>query len=260
VARSSSGLRHLLTLGGQYPVTVGAIVIAMALATVAGTASQLAAGLLVLETPSLEGDWLGLAEVWRLVSWPLFQGPLPGSLLALLFGGFMMLWLGRQLSFAWSERRFLVRILVITAGAALATELVLVPLASPLVHLGWPLADAPPVHFGIWPVANALLVTWGLLFPGQRLSWFGALEMSGGTVAKVVAVATPIWALVVGPPLAYLPHLFAIGVAWLLVAGGPRRGWWRLRSWWQQRRLERQRRRFKVVTTGREPKPPQWMN
>jgi hypothetical protein len=249
VARSSSGLRRLLTLGGQYPVTVGVVVIAMALATVAGTASPLLARLLVLETPALDGaGWLQHAEVWRLATWPLFQGPLPASLLALLFGGFMVLWLGRQLSFAWSERRFLVRILVITVGAGLVTELVLTPLGSPLVH------------FGIWPVANALLVTWGLLFPGQRLSWFGALEMSGGTVAKVVAVATPVWALVVGPPLAYLPHLFAIGVAWLLVAGGPRRGWWRLRSWWQQRRLERQRRRFKVVTTGREPKPPQWMN
>jgi hypothetical protein len=256
VARSADPLYRVLTFGGQVPPAVGSLLVAMLLATVAGTVAPELARLLVLEVPSLDGSgWIALVEAWRLVTWPFFQGQLPGSLLTVLFAGFMLVWLGRQLSFAWSERRFLVRFFLITVGAALVTLLVLTP-------FGYPLG-----FFGLWPIANALLVTWGLIFPGQRLSWFGALEMSGATVAKAIAIGTPIWALVVGPQglglvgrlAVYLPHMAAILVAWLLVADGPRRRWYRVKSWWAQRRLAEQRRRFKVVTTDRPP-PKQWMN
>jgi hypothetical protein len=248
VARSRSELRRVLTLGGQAPLSVGTLVVAMAVATVAGTAWPWLAGLLVLSSPGPGPDWLDLAQVWRLLTWPLYQGRLPNSLLDLIFGGFMVIWLGRQLYFAWSERRFLGRVALISAGAGAATLLALSAMGRAYAHSG------------IWALANALLVTWGLLFPGQRLSWFGALEMSGSTVAWFVTLATPVWALVVGQPLAFLPHQAAVGMAWLLAAAGPRRSWYRLRSWWAERRLDRQRRRFKVVTTDRSSKPPQWMN
>lgn len=249
-------LRRVLTLGGQAPLSVGALLVGMLVATVAGTAAPAAGRALELQVPSLDDSgWTVLLEVWRLFTWPLYQGPLPGSVLTLLFAGMLLLWLGRQLSFAWSERRFLVRFLVLSAGAGLGTLLVLTPLGF-TAGFG-----------GAWAVVNALLVTWGLIFPRQRLSWFGALEMSGATVAKVVTVATPAWALLVGPPgagllgrlLLYLPHLLALALAWLLVAGGPRRGWYRVREWWLRRTLDRQRRKFKVITTDRPP-PKQWTN
>jgi len=247
VASRSSDLRRVLTFGGQVPLGVGSLVIAMAVATVAGTAWPALAGLLVLAGPG--SDWVHLAEVWRLATWPLYQGRLPNSLLDLAFGGFMMVWLGRQLSYAWSERRFLLRVLLVTACAGLVTVLVLAALGQ------------EHSSFGIWAVANALLVTWGLLFPGQRINWFGALEMRGATVAQVVTVATPLWAVVVGPPVAYVPHLAAVGVAWLLAAGGPRRGWSRMREWWLRLTLDRQRRKFKVISTDRpRPRSKEWMN
>ena len=44
-------------------------------------------------------------------------------------------------------------------------------------------------------------------------------------------------------------RILALGLAWLLVTGGPRRAWFRLREWWLRRTLDRQRRRFKVITT-----------
>jgi hypothetical protein len=167
----------------------------------------------------------------------------------------MLVWLGRQLSYAWSERRFLARFLVLAGGAGLGTLLLLAPLGRPVVH------------FGAWAVVNALLVTWGLIFPNQRLSWFGAVQMTGATVARIFTLGTPAWALIVGwsslgllGSLAeYLPHLLAIGLAWLMVAGGPRRAWFRATDWWRRRTLERQRRKFKVITTDRPP-PTQWMN
>lgn len=256
MARRSSGLRQALTFGGQAPLSVGALIAAMAVATVGGTLWAPLARLLTLEVPTAETPaWVVLLEAWRLVTWPFFQGALPGSVLTLLFAGFMLLWLGRQLSYAWSERRFLLRFLALSAGAGAGTLLLLAP-------FGYPAG-----YFGIWAVLNALLFTWGLIFPNQRISWFGALEMTGATVARVVAIGTPAWALVVAPAglgiagrlLAYLPHLLAIALAWLLVAGGPRRAWFRARDWWLRRTLERQRRKFKVVTTDRPP-PKTWMN
>ncbi len=256
MARGSSDLRRMLTFGGQAPLSVGLLIAAMVVATVAGTISEPLGRAMVLLAPSPDpASWVVLLEVWRLITWTFFQGHLSRSILTLLFAGFMLLWLGRQLSYAWSERRFLIRFLVLTAGSGLGTLVLLVPFGASRSYLG------------AWAVVNALLVTWGLIFPNQRLSWFGALQMTGATVAKVVALGTPLWAVVVGwsslgllgALLEYLPHLLAIALAWLLVAGGPRRAWYRLHEWWLRRTLDRQRRKFKVVTTDRPP-PAQWKN
>ncbi len=257
MARGSPDLRRVLTFGGQAPLAVGSLIAAMAVATVGGTIWPPLAELLWLQVPSAgTPPWLAAAQPWRLLTWPFFQGHLGGSVLTLLFGGFMLLWLGRQLSSAWSERRFLVRFFVLTGGAGLAS----------LLLVG--LLGGGEVYFGIWAVLDALLVTWGLIFPNQRLSWFGVLQMTGGTVARVVTIGTPLWALAVAPSgdgvvgrlVAYLPHLAAIGLAWLLVAGGPRRGWYRLKDWWLRRDLESRRRKFKVVSTDRPRPTKPWLN
>jgi hypothetical protein len=256
VARRSPDLRRLLTFGGQAPLPVGGLITAMVVATLAGTLWPPLGESLVLVAPPLgPASWLVLLEVWRVVTWPFFQGHLSRSILTLFFAGFMLLWLGRQLSYAWSARRFLVRFLVLAAGSGIGTLVLLAPFGT------------PRAYFGAWAVVNALLVTWGLIFPNQRLSWFGALEMTGATVAKVVSIGTPLWAVVVGwsslgllgALVDYLPHLLAIALAWMLVAGGPRRAWYRLHEWWLRRTLDRQRRKFKVVTTDRPP-PTKWMN
>jgi len=254
VAPGPDRLQQVLTLGGRAPRMVGGLLVAMAAATLAGAAVPGLSQLLVLRVPPADaGGWIELLEAWRLLTWPLVQGGLPGGLLDLLFGGLMLVWLGAQLSFAWSERRFASRVAIISAGAGLLTVLLFSALGLPFAY------------GGLWPLTMALLVTWGLVFPGQRVSWFGVLDMSGATVAKVVAIGTPLWALAVGPGgptgrlLAYAPHLFAILVAWLALADGPRRRWYRLKSWWAQRRLASARKRFKVITTERPP-PKQWMN
>jgi len=243
-------LRRLLTLGGRAPAAVGAVLWLSLLATAVGSVSPTVGGLLVLVAPAPGATaWMVLLEPWRLVTWVLFQGPLPGGLLTLLFAGLMLVWLGQQLSYAWSERSFLVRCLWLTAGSAAGTLLLLLPLG------------ATGVFFDLWAPVNALLVTWGLIFPSQRLAWFGVVQMSGATVAKVVTIATPVWALVMVAPqlgvvaalLRYLPHMLAIALAWILVAGGPRRLQSRLERWWYERRMARARRKFKVIDTRKPP-------
>jgi hypothetical protein len=245
------GLRHALTLGGQVPMAVGGLLAALLIATLGSTVVPALGGWLDLD---VEGGW-GLLEAWRYVTWPFVEGPLPGSLFTLLFAGLLLVWLGRQLTAAWGEVGFLRRVLFISAGAGVITALFLAP-------LGW----VQRVH-GVWALVNALLVCWGLLYPDQRLSWFGVVEMRGLTVARIIAVGTPAWALLPGPtgldPLErlalYLPNLAAILVAWLLVGVGPRRGWRRFTGRWREARMRRARSRFEVVDPG--PRPPhEWLN
>jgi membrane associated rhomboid family serine protease len=209
------------------------------------------------------GRWLDLdvasgwrlLEVWRYLTWPFVESPLPGSLFTLLFAGLMLLWLGRQLTAAWGERAFLTRVLLIGGGAGAITALLLAP-------VGWELRVS-----GIWPLVNALLVCWGLLYPNQRLSWFGVVEMRGLTVARIIGWGTPAWALLLGQaglgPLerlaVYLPHLAGLLLAWLLVGDGPRRRWRRLTGRWRELRMRRARNRFEVIDPGSRPPGP-WLN
>jgi lysylphosphatidylglycerol synthetase-like protein (DUF2156 family) len=242
--RGGDGLRHALTLGGQVPVAVGGLLAALLLATLAATVEPALSGWLALDLEPEPG--FRLLEAWRYLTWPFVEGPLPGSLFTLLFAGLMLVWLGRLLTAAWGERVFLWRALCITAGAGAITALLLTPLGRSLRVQG------------IWPLTNALLLCWGLLYPDQRISWFGVLEMRGRTVAQVVAVGTLVWALLLGLAV-HLPHLAALLMAWLLVGDGPRWGWRRLTRAWRERRLRRARSRFEVIDPG--PRPPgQWLN
>jgi membrane associated rhomboid family serine protease len=245
------GLRSALTLGGQVPAAVGGLLAALLLLTLGATVEPSLGALLALDL----GDGWGLLQPWRYLTWPFVEGPLPASLITLLFAGLMLVWLGRQLTAAWGERGLLLRVAAITGGASLLTVLLLAP-------FGW----EQRVH-GIWPLVNALLVCWGLLYQEQRLSWFGVVEMRGLTVARIIGWGTPAWALLLGPPglgplerlAVYTPHLGGLLVAWLLVGTGPRRGWRRVTGRWREARLKKARSRFEVVDPG--PRPPrEWMN
>ncbi len=251
MTRRWSGPRNALTLGGQVPAAAGGLLAALLLATLGATLSPAFGALLQLDL----GDGWRLLQAWRYLSWPFVEGPLPASLFTLLFAGLVLLWLGRQLTAAWGERGLLLRVAAISAGAGGLTVLLLAP-------FGWELRV-----FGIWPLVNALLVCWGLLYQEQRLSWFGVVEMRGLTVARVIVWGTPAWALLLGPsglgPLerlaVHLPHLGGLLVAWLLTGNGPRRGWRHLTGRWRETRLKRARGRFEVVDPG--PRPPrEWMN
>jgi len=248
VARRGFDLRQLLTFGGQAPQAAGELIAAMVVTTIVGALVPGVARLLPLVVPAT-GFLPELAQVWRLATWPFLQPIEPLVVLTLLFAGVSLVWLGRQLSSAWSERRFLVRFFAITILAGLASELALLPF------------DLPFAYAGMWPVVNGLLVTWGLTFPRQRLSWFGAVQMSGAAVARLFFIGTPVYALVLGQSsnllfrfLEFAPHLATIGAAWLLATGGPRRALHRLTSWWQARRLASAKRRFKVIDPGKPPR------
>ena len=133
--------------------------------------------------------------MWRIVSWPFVQD----DPFTLLFGGFMLYWLGQQLAFVWSERRLLLRFFGYAAFASLATT---------FVALVWSPAARP--HIGVWPVANALIVSWAMMYPDRQVNVWGVLPITGKTAALLVVGGTFLYGIAGGGIRgigAFTPHL-----------------------------------------------------
>jgi membrane associated rhomboid family serine protease len=237
-------LGSFFTFGGRVPTTVGVLLALLVLGTVWGALDRRILDLMALApVPILRG------EVWRLVTWPFAET----NVLGLLFGGYMLFWLGQQLSYAWSERRFLSRFLVYTVGAGLGTT---------LIAYVWAEASIP--HAGVWPVVAGLLVAWAMLFPDRQMNWFGIMPMTGKTVAWITVGLTVLSGLFAGGVRGIgtvLPHLLAIGMAWLQARGfGGRRLGSQARQWWADRETRRRSKHLKVVRKDGSGDRPRWMN
>jgi membrane associated rhomboid family serine protease len=245
VPRRVPDLARILTFGGRVPAAVGAVISLTVFSSILGWLDRSLAAFAAL-APVLV--WRG--EVWRLVTWPFLQD----SPFTLLFGCFMLWSFGQQLSYVWSERRFLTRLAGYTLGAGVLTS---------LLALVWDPAATP--HLGMWPVANALLFAWAMLYPDRQVNIWGVLPLTGKTLAMLVVGATVLYGIAAGGVAgigAFAPHLFAIGIAW--VQGRPRaRGrpfGDQARRWWAERETKRRAKHLKVVrkdgTGGERP----WMN
>jgi membrane associated rhomboid family serine protease len=188
-------------------------------------------------------------QVWRLVSWAFVQN----DPLTLLFGGFILYWVGQQLAFVWSERRFLLRFLGYTLFAGVATT---------LVALFWYPAATP--HWGIWPVVNAFIVSWAMLYPDRQVNIWGVLPLTGRMMAWLLLGGTLLYGIAAGGIAGiglFVPHLFAMGLAWGLARGLGVRGPWRdARMWWAERDAKRRARHLKVVKRDGEGDRPRWLN
>lgn len=241
MARRRSGLdgQRILTLGDTVPRSVGALLIAMLVATVAAMVSRRLWGVLCLDGPAILSG-----QVWRLVTWVFPQG----DPLTLLFAGFLFHWLGRDLAHTWSERRFLQVFFGYAVWAAAWTV---------LVAAIWTGADRP--YVGAWPVVNGLLVGWALSRPGAQLNLFGIVPVTGQVLAWLVVGGTVVYAL--SSPMGageYVPHLAALVLAFLLNAGvTPRRLWLRAKQRWYEVRLRRRPGHLRSVRRDDEPR---WKN
>jgi membrane associated rhomboid family serine protease len=187
-------------------------------------------------------------QLWRLVTWPFFQD----DPFTLLFGGLMIYWLGQQLAYAWSERRFLLRFFGYAAFASLATT---------LLAFVWAPASRP--HIGVWPVANALIVSWAMLYPDRQVNVWGILPITGKTAALLVVGGTFLYGLASGGVQGiglFAPHLFAILAAWLLSRGKVRGPWLEAKQWWADREQKRRARHLRVVKKDGSDDRPRWLN
>jgi membrane associated rhomboid family serine protease len=247
VARRGGGLPRIFTFGDRVPASLGLILALMLAMSVWGWLDR------THTFAALTALWPEMVlhgQLWRLVTWPFVQD----DPFTLLFGGFMLYWLGQQLGFVWSERRFLARFFGYAAFATVATT---------LLAIAW-----PPVrdlrHIGIWPVANALIVSWAMLYPDRQVNIWGVLPITGRTAAWLVLGGTILYGIAGGGLLgivAFTPHLSALGLAWVLARGAGARGPWRdARAWWAEQSARRRARHLKVVRKDGEQDRPRWLN
>ncbi len=243
MARRSGDLQRFFTFGDRVPAAVGLVLSLMLVASVWGWIDPELQAFAALAPVLIQRG-----QLWRLVSWPFFQN----DPFTLLFGGLMIYWLGQQLAFVWSERRFLLRFFGYAAFASLATTL-----------LAFVWAPASLVHIGIWPVANALIVSWAMLYPDRQVNVWGILPITGRTAALLVVGGTVLYGLAAGGLRGigtFSVHLFAIGAAWLLSRGAVRGPWREAKQWWSEREQKRRSKHLKVVKKDGSDDRPRWLN
>jgi membrane associated rhomboid family serine protease len=244
LARRRTDLASFFTFGGRVPASVGVLLAIMLLASVWASVDGR-----VMDFAALEPTNVRRGEVWRVVTWPFVQS----DVFSLLFVGFMLWTLGQQLSYAWSERRFVVRFLGYTLGAGIGTTI-----------LSFVFDSAASPHIGAWPVVNALIVAWAMLFPDRQVNIWGVLPVTGRTLALLVLGGT-LLAVVMSGKLrgfgGFAPHLVAIGMAWVQARGfGGRRLGGQARQWWAEREMRRRAKHLKVVRKDGSGDRPRWMN
>ncbi|HYG67244.1 MAG TPA: rhomboid family intramembrane serine protease [Anaeromyxobacteraceae bacterium] len=240
--RRRSSLTESFTFGGRIPGSVGLLLVVILIASVLGWQNRAIQGY-----AAFYPDAILRGELWRLVTWVFVQD----HPMTLLFGGFMVWSFGGQLSYVWGERRFVLRFLGYTAGAAVLAT---------LVALVWPAANVP--HLGLWPTVNALLASWALIYPSQQVNIWGVLPLTGRTLALLVAFGTVLYGVFAGFG-AFLLHLCALGIAWGMASQGLafRRTTRRWQGWWADREARRRAKHLKVVhRDGEKDDRPRWMN
>jgi membrane associated rhomboid family serine protease len=202
----------------------------------------------LMDAAALSPVLIARGQLWRIVTWPFFQD----DPFTLLFGGLVVYWVGQQLAFVWSERRFLLRFFGYAAFASVATT---------LLAFAW--APASGAHIGVWPVANALIVSWAMLYPERQVNIWGVLPVTGKTLALLVIFGTVLYGLAAGGVRGigvFAPHLFAILAAWLASRGAVRTPWRDAKQWWSDREQKRRASHLKVVKRDGSDDRPRWMN
>jgi membrane associated rhomboid family serine protease len=136
--------------------------------------------------------WHG--EVWRLVTWVLFET----DPLALLFACLTLYWVGSDLARMWGPRRFVGFYFGVAAVAGALTA---------LLGLVWsPVAAIP--QGGSWAVLDALVIAWGLRYADREIRLWGVVRLTGRQIVWLTIGVTVLYALFRGLA-AYVPNFFA---------------------------------------------------
>ncbi len=138
-------------------------------------------------------------ELWRLATWPFVQRA-PGTLIVTCVFLYVC---GSDLVWRWGWQQLARHFITIVLAAGLGTTLVA------LVLPAWNHA-----HLGGIALADALLITWGLQFPDERVRVYFVLELSGRQLAYGAALVTALFAIFFGPGY-YVPEMITCVVAFL---------------------------------------------
>lgn len=200
--RSSRPWDRSFYLGShRVPAAVALLIGLTLLMTIVGAVGK-RNGLPLLEVAALVPALVRSGQLWRLVTWVFFElDPI-----SLIFGCLGLWFFGRDLISTWGAGRFLSVFLVITAATGAATS---------LIGQSWGgLARFP--FLGMWPLVDALIIAWGLLFPGRQILIYFVIPVQGRTLVYATVGGTVLFALLHGVQF-FIPHFIAEGLmlAWL---------------------------------------------
>lgn len=198
--------RPVSLLGQSLPMAplllICGVVLGSALAALAERMGVPALSLAML-SPALVTE----AQIWRLVTWGFFETD--GQNLVL--GALMLGIFGRDLAGLWGGARYLVvcALLVFCSGALTSG-----------IGLVW--ADVGrSAYLTVWPLVDALIVAWALLFPNRTILFMLMLPMAGRNLIYVSVGMTVLFAIMYGFSN-FAPHLIAMGLMYAYIRGGTR--------------------------------------
>ena len=232
--------RQVSVLGQPLPMAViGLIVFSIVGSTLLAFGQRMGIGLAGL-TPLLPSAVMH-GQVWRLLTWGFFEGDGQSLVFASLLIGFS----GRDLTAAWGGRRFI----ALCAGIVFGTGI-----AATIVGIAW----RDVYLFGyltLWPLADALVIAWSVLFPNRTILFMFVLPAAGRNLLYATVGITVIFSLMHGFSY-FVPHFLAMGLMYAYIRGG---AIWRTRARLGQLLTpKRDTRGLKVVEGGRnrDPKGP----
>jgi membrane associated rhomboid family serine protease len=189
--------RSYLVLGGRLPAPVALLIAATFVASILG--AQVPA---VTLFGALIPAAVHQGELWRLVTWVLFE-PDP---LGLIFAALALFWFGGELVRVWGPGRFLLTYFAIAAASGVVTC---------LLALAFPALGGIPFR-GPWPIVSALIIAWASCFPRRDIYVYFVLPLRGQNLIYATLAGTLLFALLGGFAF-FVPHFAAeLGIlAWL---------------------------------------------
>lgn len=232
MARQNNVLDRL-TFGGRMPWAIGLVLtVTIVVSLTAAFASRHV--LPFFELGALVPARVFRGELWRLVTWSVLER----SPLSLLFGCLMLYWFGRDLAGLWGSRRFMAVYGGVALSAAIGTCLISLVDTSIKTYL----------YLGSVPLAEAMVVAWGLYFPDRIVRLYFIISVRGYTLAWLTVALTVVYAIYAGWDH-FLPNLLAEGtmLAWLFRA----RVVSRWTAWRRSREAARRQARARAKQKGR---------
>lgn len=200
------GLNRPVTILGQSMPMASLVLIVFVVAGSAFLALSSRLGLPGLGLATLSPYLVVRGQIWRGLTWAFFE--FDGQ--NLVFGSLMLGVFGRDLAARWGGARYL----LVCGGVAVAAGFL-----TCLTGLVWGSVYRSQ-YLSIWPLADALIVAWALLFPTRTILFMLMLPTAGRNLLYLTVGMTGLFAVMYGFSN-FVPHFAAMGAMYAYVRGVP---------------------------------------
>lgn len=230
--------RRFRVLGGTLPAPIALLIAATLVSSILGAQVRD-----VIVAGALVPGAVFLGQVWRLVTWVLFE-PDP---LSLIFAGLALFWFGVELVRVWGPGRFLAAYFGLAGAAGTLTC---------LAAVAWPALRLQP-FLGPWPVVSALIIAWAICFPTRNIFLYFVLPLHGRNLIYATVLGTLLFALLVGVAR-FVPHFAAQLVTLTVLRGTVGHLWARVRFELAYRGWRRRASRLREVPPPSREETSRW--